>query len=133
MLTRFWPGKCSRRYPFRLIHRLTFKQTPYAEFKFHGLPTLIMGICRGDRPTIPSHIPPTYRSLLEHGWHPDPNMRPSFDRMLKDKVCRVLCSSLPPQIFEKILTEAISGGEQLVAQLLKKLNLPSGTDNLSHP
>jgi len=83
---------------------------PFAEFRYTGLPSLINGICTGKRPTIPADTPPTLKALLESGWHQDPNERRYFQDILRDNV------------FERILTEAISEGAEVVETLMMELN-----------
>lgn len=90
------------------------QQHPFAEFKYPGLPNLIAGVCTGARPTIPEETPAALRITLEKGWNADPAVRPSFQEMMSN------------HIFDTIITEAVAGGEELVAKLMRELNISAG-------
>jgi hypothetical protein len=51
---------------------------------------------------------------MERGWHGDHAQRPSFQELMAEKV------------FDKIIAEAVAGGEELVSKLVNQLNISTG-------
>eukprot|EP01104_Vermistella_antarctica_P009688 TRINITY_DN250_c1_g1_i1.p1 TRINITY_DN250_c1_g1~~TRINITY_DN250_c1_g1_i1.p1 ORF type:complete len:623 (+),score=167.04 TRINITY_DN250_c1_g1_i1:532-2400(+) len=75
-------------FAFVLWEMMTYLE-PYKN-EFHSYEELVQAIAYDDyRPFMPDFVPPRLRALIERLWHHDPQLRPSFDEILKSKVLQM--------------------------------------------
>jgi len=78
-------------YSFALVlWELWERKRPFDEL--HSRFDIMDAVQKGQRPTIGSNCPPSYRSLIQRCWQNEPSRRPMFNyivRYLKDELARV--------------------------------------------
>lgn len=69
------------------LWELLVGEEPYNQSGFQSLDELIQAVCmEGERPPLPSTCPPVLKDLIVSCWDGNPDNRPSFGKMLQDKI-----------------------------------------------
>eukprot|EP01126_Amoeba_proteus_P042155 TRINITY_DN4577_c0_g2_i5.p1 TRINITY_DN4577_c0_g2~~TRINITY_DN4577_c0_g2_i5.p1 ORF type:complete len:554 (+),score=103.11 TRINITY_DN4577_c0_g2_i5:75-1736(+) len=94
-----------------LLWELFVQKVPFQEYGLSSLPALISAICSNVRPTIPEGTPVLLSKFFSFGWNPKADLRPSFEQIVNEK------------LFDKIVTQVLSDGEEDIKSLCLSLKL----------
>ena len=103
-----------------LLWELATNQTPYSGMDLHDI---IEKVSNYDlRPALPSNINPFYANLMTQCWDRDPDVRPTFDEIIKQfKTNKILINDANPEEVQKYIKECVTSAEQVLCEMEKMM------------